>query len=108
MRTGRSQTRSRASPREATISTLNGQGASKPATTTRNAALATSTRRPSAERASTRIQSPANAYQPTHLVAAAKPMRTPTSGSAHQALRAHRPDQICQKTTYAATMKVAT
>ena len=35
-------------------------------------------------------------------------MRTPTSGSAHQALRAQRPDQTCQKTRYAATMNVAT
>jgi hypothetical protein len=34
-------------------------------------------------------------------------MSTPTTGSAHHALRVHRPDQICQKSAYAATMKVA-
>ena len=45
---------------------------------------------------------------PTHLLAAARPMSTPTRGSAHQALRAHRPDQTCQKTRYAAAMKNAT
>ncbi len=35
-------------------------------------------------------------------------MRTPTSGSTHQADRAQRPDQICQKARYAATMNVVT
>ena len=41
-------------------------------------------------------------------MAAASPMRTPTSGRAHQALRAHRPDHTCQNSAYAATMKNAT
>ena len=88
--------------------TRNGHGAPNPVTMVRNAIEATSRNLPSADRANTRIRSPKSAYQPTHLVAAARPMSTPTNGSAHKALRAHRPDQICQKTRYAATMKTAT
>ena len=77
--------------------TRNGHGAPKPATTVMKAIPATSRKRPNCDRARTSTHRPMSAYQPTHLLAAARPIRTPTSGSTHQALRAQRPDQICQK-----------